>query len=90
MRYVNLCFIYIVSVKYKYGNGKKDMAEEITVYIPDNSVKKGYISLFKEMAEEVRTSKWLMWQLFKRDFKVVYQQSVLGIFWILIPHMVTS
>ena len=65
------------------------MADKVTVYVPDNSVKKGYRSLFKEMAEEVRSSKWLTWQLFKRDFKVVYQQSVLGILWVLIPPLVT-
>ena len=65
------------------------MGDKITVYVPDNSIKKGYVSLFKEMAEEVRSSKWLTWQLFKRDFKVVYQQSVLGILWILIPPLVT-
>ncbi|MCK5038002.1 MAG: ABC transporter permease [Thermoplasmata archaeon] len=65
------------------------MAENIKVYVPDNSIKKGYRSLFREMAEEVRTSKWLTWQLFKRDFKIIYQQSVLGILWILIPPMMT-
>ncbi len=64
------------------------MADKITVYVPDNSVKKGYRSLFKEMAEEVRSSKWLTWQLFKRDFKVVYQQSVLGILWVIVPPLV--
>ena len=63
---------------------------EITVYVPDNSVKMGYRSLFREMAEEVRTSKWLAWQLFKRDFKVIYQQSILGILWILIPPLIVN
>jgi len=65
------------------------MVDNVKVYVPDNSIKKGYRSLFREMAEEVRTSKWLTWQLFKRDFKVIYQQSVLGILWILIPPLMT-
>ena len=65
------------------------MADNITVYVPDNSVKKGYRSLFKEMAQEVRDGKWLTKQLFRRDFKAVYQQSILGILWVLIPPLVT-
>ena len=65
------------------------MGDKITVYVPDNSVKKGYLSLFREMAKEVRDAKWLTWQLFKRDFKAVYQQSVMGILWVIIPPIVT-
>lgn len=65
------------------------MAEKITIYEPDNSIKKGYVSLFKEMKEEVTSSKFLMWQLFKRDIKAVYKQSVLGIFWVLIVPAIT-
>ena len=56
------------------------MPGKVTVYVPDNSIKKGYVSLFKEMFEELRSSRFLMWQLFKRDIKSVYKQSVLGVF----------
>lgn len=65
------------------------MTEHVTIYLPDNSIRKGYRSLFKEMAEEVRQSQWLTWQLFKRDFKAVYKQSVLGILWVLFVPFIT-
>jgi lipopolysaccharide transport system permease protein len=66
-----------------------DMAEIITTYEPDNSIRKGYLSVFKEMGEEVRKGKWLTTQMFKRDFKAVYKQSALGIIWVLIVPLVT-
>ncbi len=57
-----------------------------TVYYPDKTIKQGYLSLFKEMAGEVKKSRWLTWQLFLRNFNALYRQSVLGIFWaLLIP-----
>jgi len=60
------------------------MAEKTTIYLPDNSIRKGYVSLFKEMIEEITTSRWLTWQLFKRDFSAMYKQSLLGVFWALV------
>jgi len=60
------------------------MAEKTTIYLPDNSIRKGYISLFKEMIEELTASRWLTWQLFKRDFSAMYKQSLLGVFWALV------
>ncbi len=60
------------------------MTEKTTIYLPDNSIRKGYISLFKEMIEEITTSRWLTWQLFKRDFSAMYKQSLLGVFWALV------
>ncbi|MEW5937665.1 MAG: ABC transporter permease [Candidatus Thermoplasmatota archaeon] len=65
------------------------MTETITIYEPDNPIRKGYRSLFKEMAEEVRQSRWLTIQLFMRDFKAVYKQSVLGILWVLFVPLIT-
>jgi lipopolysaccharide transport system permease protein len=65
------------------------MTETVITYEPDNSIKKGYLSVFKEMAEEVRAGKWLTWQLFIRDFKALYKQSVLGIIWALIIPLIT-
>ncbi len=67
----------------------KYMSNNITVYRPDNSIKKGYRSLFREMIEELRSSKWLTWQLFRRDFKAIYQQSILGILWPLLAPAIT-
>jgi lipopolysaccharide transport system permease protein len=65
------------------------MDENVTVYQPDNSVRQGYRSIFRDMAREVREGRWLTWQLFKRDFKAVYKQSVLGILWVLIFPIIT-
>jgi lipopolysaccharide transport system permease protein len=65
------------------------MTETVITYEPDNSIKKGYLSVFKEMAEEVRNGRWLTWQLFMRDIKAVYKQSILGIIWVFIFPIVT-
>lgn len=54
--------------------------------MPDNSIQKGYFSLFGEIFREIRLNKWLTFQLFKRDFFATYKQSFIGVFWaILIP-----
>jgi len=65
------------------------MVETITTYEPDNSLKKGYISLFREIFNEVKNNKWLTYQLFKRDFIAVYKQSLIGILWVLIVPLVS-
>ena len=52
-----------------------------TTYEPDNSIKKGYISLWKEIFYELKHNKWLTLQLFKRDFFAIYKQSLIGVFW---------
>ncbi|MFC2166915.1 ABC transporter permease [Acidobacteriota bacterium] len=55
-------------------------------YEPDNSLKKGYVSLFREIYLELKKNRWLTYQFFKRDFLALYKQSFLGIFWaIIIP-----
>jgi lipopolysaccharide transport system permease protein len=60
-----------------------------TVYYPDKAIRQGYISLFREMTNEVVTSRWLTWQLFRRNFISIYKQSVLGIFWALFIPLVS-
>jgi lipopolysaccharide transport system permease protein len=54
---------------------------EVTTYEPDNSIKKGYISLWKEIFLELKHNKWLIYQLFKRDFFTIYKQSLGGVLW---------
>src|SRR3989338_2456551 len=54
---------------------------EIVTYEPDNSIKKGYLSIFTEIFREIKDNRWLTWQLFKRDFFATYKQSFFGIFW---------
>jgi len=62
---------------------------EITTYEPDNSIKKGYLSLWKEISRELRENKWLIYQLFKRDFFAIYKQSLIGVFWAFIVPVIS-
>lgn len=65
------------------------MSETITIYEPDNSLKKGYFSMFNEIYSEFSQSKWLTYQLFKRNFLTIYKQSFIGILWALIIPLVS-
>ena len=65
------------------------MSEIITTYEPDNSLKKGYLSIFSEIFTELRKNRWLTYQLFKRDFFAIYKQSFIGILWALIIPLVS-
>jgi len=59
---------------------------DFTTYEPDNSLKKGYRSLFSEIFSELKKNRWLIFQLFKKDFVALYKQSLIGIFWaVLLP-----
>ncbi len=57
------------------------MSETVTTYEPDNSLKSGYLNIFKEIVHEIRANKWLIYQLFKRDFFAAYKQSLFGVLW---------
>jgi len=61
----------------------------ITTYEPDNSLKRGYLSIFMEIFNELKKNRWLTYQLFKRDFLAVYKQSFVGSFWALIIPLVS-
>jgi lipopolysaccharide transport system permease protein len=65
------------------------MTETITTYEPDNSLKKGYLSIFSEILNELKKNRWLTYQLFKRDFFAIYKQSFIGILWALIIPLVS-
>jgi lipopolysaccharide transport system permease protein len=65
------------------------MHETITTYEPDNSLKKGYLSIFAEIFIELKKNRWLTYQLFKRDFVAAYKQSLMGIFWALILPLIS-
>ena len=65
------------------------MNEPITTYEPDNSLKKGYLSIFIEIFNELKKNQWLTYQLFKRDFLAVYKQSFIGSFWALILPLIS-
>jgi lipopolysaccharide transport system permease protein len=65
------------------------MNETIITYEPDNSLRKGYCSIFSEIFNELKKNRWLTYQLFKRDFLAVYKQSFVGSFWALIIPLVS-
>lgn len=65
------------------------MTETVTTYEPDNCLKKGYLGLFKEIYNEIKDNKWLIYQLFKRDFFATYKQSFFGILWAFIIPLVS-
>ena len=65
------------------------MSETITTYEPDNSLRKGYVSIFSEIYNELKKNRWLTYQLFKRDFFAIYKQSFIGVLWALIIPLVS-
>jgi lipopolysaccharide transport system permease protein len=65
------------------------MTEIITTYEPDNSLKKGYLSIFREIVNEFKKNRWLTYQLFKRDFFTLYKQSFIGVLWAFIIPLVS-
>ncbi len=65
------------------------MKEIITIYEPDNSLKKGYLSIFYQIFIELKQNRWLTYQLFKRDFLSAYKQSFIGILWAMILPLVS-
>jgi len=65
------------------------MKEIITIYEPDNSLKKGYLSIFYQIFIELKQNKWLTYQLFKRDFLSAYKQSFIGILWAMVLPLVS-
>jgi len=65
------------------------MKEIITIYEPDNSLKKGYLSIFNQIFIELKQNRWLTYQLFKRDFLSAYKQSFFGVLWAVIFPLVS-
>jgi len=60
------------------------MDDYLTFYGPDNFLKKGYLSIFVEMFNDLIKNRWLTYQLFKRDFIATYKQSFVGVLWAVI------
>ncbi len=65
------------------------MKEMITIYEPDNLLKKGYLSIFNQIFTELMENRWLTYQLFRRDFLSSYKQSFLGVLWAIIFPLVS-
>lgn len=66
-----------------------DMKHAEAVYVPDNSIKNGYVSLMRDIVFDLAGNRWLTWQLFKRDFVAMYKQSLVGFFWAAIVPVVS-
>ena len=65
------------------------MDESIITYEPDNSLRRGYIYIFREIWYEFTKNRWLTFQLFKRDFFSIYKQSFIGVFWAFIMPLIS-
>jgi lipopolysaccharide transport system permease protein len=63
--------------------------DTVITYLPDNSLKKGYSRIFREIYDEVKKNRYLIYQLFKRDFLTNYRQSFFGILWAFIVPIVS-
>lgn len=61
----------------------------IITYEPDNSIRNGYLPLFREIFLEIWNNRWLTYQLFKREFLSLYKQSFIGILWIFIVPVIS-
>ena len=61
---------------------------EWSVYTSDMQSQVGFISSWRSIISDVYRCRFLMWQLFKKDFKTQYQQSYLGILWSVILPLV--
>ncbi|MBU4305805.1 MAG: ABC transporter permease, partial [Candidatus Omnitrophica bacterium] len=66
---------------------KKD--SNVITYEPDNSLKKGYGNIFGEIFNEIINNRWLIYQLFRRDFLALYKQSFIGILWAFIIPLIS-
>jgi lipopolysaccharide transport system permease protein len=65
------------------------MSNEITVLRPDNALRKGYASLVSDIVHELVATRWLTFQLFKRDLFAFYKQSIIGVFWVVLLPIIT-
>jgi lipopolysaccharide transport system permease protein len=59
------------------------------IYTPESRLRHP-VQLFKEMVGDLLASRELAWQLMIRDISAQYRQSFLGIFWAVIPPIVTA
>ena len=59
------------------------------VYKPESQLRHP-LQLFKEMRRDLFASRELAWQLLVRNISAQYRQSFLGIFWALVPPIVTA
>jgi lipopolysaccharide transport system permease protein len=63
--------------------------QKIIIYEPDRPIKQGFTAFWKEIFHDTKENFWLIRQLFIRDFKAQYSQSLLGVVWAIIIPLVT-
>jgi ABC-type polysaccharide/polyol phosphate export permease len=63
-------------------------ATSVQVYEPEQRARMGFFECWFHMITNVLQSRELIWQLFKRDVVSTYNQSFLGIFWILVSPLI--
>lgn len=63
--------------------------EKIKIYSSTSFYKQGFPKIIKGMIANIIDSRELMWQLFIRDFKARYKQSLLGWAWIFLMPIIT-
>ena len=61
----------------------------INIYSSNNLYNQGFLKIFKKMVMNIVKSKELIWQLFIRDFKARYKQSLLGWIWVFLMPIIT-
>jgi lipopolysaccharide transport system permease protein len=71
------------------AGARRAIAERVVTYLPDNSLRRGYLSLFGDIVRELAENRYLTFQLFKRDVFAFYKQSLLGAFWIVFVPLIT-
>lgn len=65
------------------------MTTKITTYEADNSLKKGYLSTLAEICIQIKENRWLVYQLFRREFLSVQSQSLVGVLWVFLMPMIS-
>lgn len=61
---------------------------QINSYTSESLYKRGIFLIFRDMVNDIRSSKELIWQLFLRDFKGKYKQSLLGWLWVILSPLI--
>jgi len=62
---------------------------EITTYEADNSLKKGYLSTLEEIFVQLKGNRWLIYQLFRREFLTVQSRSLVGVLWVFLMPLIS-
>ena len=64
------------------------MNNQITIYEPNQRTKTAIFKSWIIMYENIINSRYLIWQLFRRDFLMAYKKSFLGIAWIFLSPVI--